>query len=178
MDTQSEQAAHTGGGIGNDRCNIFHLKKNLFSLVSTQAAGLEKKGRRKNKSKIKTLRRGCSLWSLEGLFASCSTEVGYMVFSTSFGRCCFSLKRWPILSRMEDQRRFSHSDPMKLASQKPRESALIAQLPRCAAKCICEAKQWKNSFFVAAEPSVFMILQFRRNRAFDVEDCNYCLFLR
>lgn len=178
MDTQSEQAAHTGGGIGNDRCNIFHLKKISFLLSAHKLLDWKKKGRRKNKSKIKTLRRGCSLWSLEGLFASCSTEVGYMVFSTSFGRCCFSLKRWPILSRMEDQRRFSHSDPMKLASQKPRESALIAQLPRCAAKCICEAKQWKNSFFVAAEPSVFMILQFRRNRAFDVEDCNYCLFLR
>lgn len=27
MDTQSEQAPHTGSGIGNDRCNISHFKK-------------------------------------------------------------------------------------------------------------------------------------------------------
>lgn len=115
--------------------------------------------------------------AFEGLFASCFTEVGWMVFSASFGLCCFSLKRWPILSRMGDQRRLPHCDPMKLASYKPRKSDLIAQLPHCTAKCGHEAKQWKNSFFVAAQPTGFMILQFRRNRAFDAEDCNYCLFL-
>lgn len=80
--------------------------------------------------------------ALEGLFAPSSTEVGWMGFSGSFSVCCFSLKRWPILSRMGDQRRLSHCDPMKLASYKPRESALIAQLPRCTAKCGHEAKQW------------------------------------
>lgn len=67
---------------------------------------------------------------------------------------------------------------MKLASYKPKESALIAQLLRCTAKCGHEAKMWKNSFFVAAQPTGFMILQFRKIRAFDVEDCNYCLLLR
>lgn len=39
MDTQSEQAPHTGSRIGNDRCNISRLKKIAFSLVSTQADG-------------------------------------------------------------------------------------------------------------------------------------------
>lgn len=36
---------------------------------------------------------------------------------------------------------FFHCDPMKLASYEPRESALIAQLPRRATKCVHEAKQ-------------------------------------
>lgn len=31
MDTQSEQAPHTGSRIGNDRCNISHLEKCPFS---------------------------------------------------------------------------------------------------------------------------------------------------
>ncbi|KAM7400247.1 hypothetical protein PAMA_004785 [Pampus argenteus] len=42
---------------------------------------------------------------------------------------------------MGDQRRLSRCDPMKLASYKPRESSLIAQLPRCTVKNGYEAKQ-------------------------------------
>lgn len=43
-----------------------------------------------------------------GCLLSCSTEVGWMIFSASFGLCCFPQKRWPILSGMEDQRRLAH----------------------------------------------------------------------
>lgn len=40
MDTQSEQAPHTGSGIGNYRWEISHfMKKNVSPLVSTQADG-------------------------------------------------------------------------------------------------------------------------------------------
>lgn len=142
MDTQSEQAPHTGSRIGNDRCNISHFKNSSFSLQCKLMDRCVKNAMDQdpqNRS-VRLLVVVCKA-AFEGLFASCSTEVGWMVFSASFGLCCFSLKRWPILSRMGDQRRLSHCDPMKLASYKPRKSSLIAQLPHCTAKNGHEAKQ-------------------------------------
>lgn len=118
----------------------------FFFLVSSSKADVAlsyrcQRSRPVNRS-VSVMAALVSAAGFQGRFASCSTEVGWMVFSVSFGLCCFSLKRWPILSRMGDQRRLPHCDPMKLASYKPRDSALVAQLPRCTGKCGREAKQW------------------------------------
>lgn len=63
------------------------------------------------------------------------------------------------------------SDPMKPAFRKLWNSAPIAQQPCCGR----EAKQWKSSFLVAAQPSVTTVLLFGWTEPFDAGDFNYCL---
>lgn len=59
-------------------------------------------------------------------------------FPPHFGFCCFSLKRWPILSRMGDQRRLPHWSYEARVFQAPRISPDVAMKANTA---------WKNSFF-------------------------------
>jgi len=66
----------------------FTLKETAFSLVSTQNA----KDQDPEHVPVRLRVVVCEAAS-EGLFASCSSEVGSMVFTASFGFCCFSLKR-------------------------------------------------------------------------------------
>lgn len=79
MDTQSEQAPHSGSRIGNDRCNISHLKKKipLLSSVHRQTDRCVKNVKDQDLKKrcvrlLVVVREG----TLERLFASCSTQVG------------------------------------------------------------------------------------------------------
>lgn len=83
MDTQSEQAPHTGSRIGNDRCNISHFReKKILSLSLLSPHKLMECGCVKNAKdqdpKNRSARRFVVVRkaAFEGLFASCSTEVG------------------------------------------------------------------------------------------------------
>lgn len=86
MDTQSEQAPHTGSRVGNDKCNISHLKKKKEEKNPSHSSAHDEMDHcvKKKKAKDQTFKKNqvCEVIcgpceaALEGLFASCSTEVG------------------------------------------------------------------------------------------------------
>lgn len=137
MDTQSEQAPHTGSRIENDRCNISHFRGKKIPSLSLLCKLMNccvKNGKDQDPER-RSLRLFAAVHkaAFEGLFASClcSREVGWMEFSASLGLCCFSLKRWPILSRMGDQRRLSHCDPIVVQSLHPTNQEMQPWLRNC-----------------------------------------------
>lgn len=150
MDTQSEQAPHAGSRRGNDRCILFpnfFYKNAFFSCRLTRWWTVVVKI-----PKIKTLKIplwGYLLWSVKQhwrdylplappRWVECYF-LPHLVFVVSPWRDDLYYLGWEI------KEGFSYWDPMKLVSYKPWVSALIAQLPRCTAKCGHEAKQWKKT---------------------------------
>lgn len=132
MDTQSEQAPYTGSRRGNDRCNISHIRNSLFTHQHTGwwAAVFQM-------PKIKTQKKQVSnlFWSkFDGhlLLAPQRWVKWYfpphLVFVVSPWRDDLYYQGWEIKEGFL-------TDLMKLASYKPRELVLIAQLPHCSAKC-------------------------------------------
>lgn len=120
MDTPSEQAPHTCSRIGNGRSNISHLSKELAcALLSDQGI----KNAVAQAPEVCTT-AGFGHWRDYLLLAP---EVGYVVFSASFGLCCFSLKWWPILSSAAHQRR-----RFSLTSHKACVSQALKFCPDCA----------------------------------------------
>ena len=77
MDTQSEQAPHTGSRIGNDRCNISHFKNSSFSpqrrLMDRCVKNVNDQDPKNRSVRLLVVVRKAAF---EGLFVSCSTEVG------------------------------------------------------------------------------------------------------
>lgn len=119
MDTPSEQAPHTCSRISNGRSSISHLGKEFAgALLSVQGI----KNAVAQAPEVCTT-AGFGHWRDHLLLAS---EVGYVVFSASFGHSCSSLKWWPILSSTTDQRSFS------LASHKACVSQALKFCPDCA----------------------------------------------
>lgn len=104
--------------LGNSRGNISHLGKELAgALLSDQGI----KNAEAQAPEMCTT-AGFGYWRDYLLLAP---EVGYVVFSASFGLCCSSLKWWPILSRTADQRR-----RFSLTSHKSLRFASTEILPR------------------------------------------------
>lgn len=149
MDTLSEQAPHTCSRIGNGRRNISHLSKELArAFLSHQGI----KNALAQAPEVCTT-AGFGQWRDDLPLAP---EVGYVVFSASFGLCCSSLKWWPILSSTADQRRRFSLTSHKHCVSKLWNSALIAQQPCCGR----EDNQCKNIFLVAVQPLASVILLF------------------
>lgn len=77
MDTQSEQAPHTGSRIGNDRCNISHFKNSSFSRLCKLMDRCDRNANDQDpKNRSVRLLVEVRKTAFEGLFVSCSTEVG------------------------------------------------------------------------------------------------------
>lgn len=137
MDTQSEQAPHTGSRIENDRCNISHFRNSSFFRQHTGWWTVVLK-----MPKIKTLKIGLPgdvvvlIWGaacfvlhsgLNGVFRL------ILVFVVSPWRDDLYYLGWEIKEGFL-------TDLMKLASYKPQELVQIAQQPRSPAKCGHEGK--------------------------------------
>lgn len=169
MDTQSEQAPHTGSRTENDRCNISHIRISSLSLSSAHklmdrcvknAKDQDPKNRPAGRRCGPHLRR-CLLRAPRGGLYGIFRLI--LVFVVSPWRDDLYYLGCEIKGAFL-------TDLMKLASYKPRELVQIVQLLRFPAKCGREAKHCmeKTAPFVVVQPTGFMILQFRNNTAFDV----------
>lgn len=170
MDTQSEQAPHTGSGIGNDSCNISHLGgKDPFALISTQSVGplCQKCPRLSHWEEVCTA--SCGHWRGYLLLAPCNPQRWVTWYFPP--HLVFVVSPW--------------RDDLYYLGQKIKE-AIFALIPWSLHLTSPENQPWLRNCLTALQnvvvklnsgktASLFMLsLQFTRNRALDPERCNKC----